>query len=124
MEKGIRVFTFVEGATTKNFNVWYFDCEGTGISRICFATKTCDKLVTAWTDAGELGKAIETLVSETSAGTHMYLLQDNQIIYAAIGKTANYLTDTVWKPEISRMPAINTKGFDCRHDNLVRQISI
>ena len=112
MGKGIRVFTFVEGATTENFNVWYFDYEGTNISRIYFVTKSGDKLVTAWTEAGELGKAIEALASETSADTPMYLVQDNEILYAVIGKTAYYLPDTAMKPEVSQMPEINTEGLD------------
>ena len=110
--KGIRVFTFVEGAVAEDFNVWYFDYEGTSISRIYFVTKSGDKLLTAWTDAGELGKAIEALASETSAESPMYLVQDNEIIYAVIGKTAYYLPDTVMKPEVSQMPEINTEGLD------------
>ena len=110
--KGIRVFTFVEGATTEDFNVWYFDYEGTNISRIYYVTKSGDKLLTAWSEAGELGKAIEALAAETSADTPMYLVQDNEIIYAVIGKTAYYLPDTVMKPEVSQMPEINTEGLD------------
>lgn len=110
--KGIRVFTFVEGATAEEFNVWYFDYEGTSISRIYYVTKSGDKLVTAWSEAGELGNAIEALASETSADTPMYLVQDNEIIYAVIGNTAYYLPDTVWKPEVSQMPAINTEGLE------------
>ncbi|MBQ3165698.1 MAG: hypothetical protein IJC02_14405 [Lachnospiraceae bacterium] len=110
--KGVRVFTFVEGATTKDFNVWYFDSDGTSISRIYFATKSGDKFVTAWTEPGELGKAIESLASKTSADNPMYLAQDNEILYAVIGKTAYYLPDTAMKPEVSQMPAINTEGLD------------
>ena len=110
--KGIRVFTFVEGATSEDFNVWYFEYAGTSISRIYSVTESGNKLVTAWTDAGELGKAIEALASETSADTPMYLVQDNEIIYAVIGKTAYYLPDTVMKPEVSQMPEINTEGLD------------
>lgn len=109
---GIRVFTFVEGAVTEDFNVWYFDYEGTSISRIYSVTRSGDKLLTARTDAGELGKAIEALASETSADTPMYLVQDNEIIYAVIGKTAYYLPDTVMKPKVSQMPEINTEGLD------------
>lgn len=112
LNKGVRVFTFVEGATTTDFNVWYFDYEGTNISRIYFVTKSGDKLVTGWTDAGELGKAIEALASKTSADTPMYLVQDNEILYAVIGKTAYYLPDTVIKPRVSKMPEINTEGLD------------
>ena len=116
--KGIRVFTFVEGANTENldnFGVWYFDYEGTSISRIYSVTKSPkspDKMLTVWTEAGDRGKAIEALASETSADTPMYLVQDNEIIYAVIGNTAYYLPDTVWKPEVSQMPAINTEGLD------------
>ena len=112
MGKGVRVFTFVEGATTEEFNVWYFDYEDTSISRIYYVTKSGDKLVTAWSEAGELGKAIEALASETSADTPMYLVQDNEIIYAVIGDTAYYLPDTVWKPEVSKLPEINTEGLE------------
>ena len=108
---GIRVFTFVEGAVTEDFNVWYFDYEGTSISRIYSVTRSGDKLLTARTDAGELGKAIESLASETSADTPLYLVQDNEIIYAVIGKTAYYLPDTVMKPKVSQMPEINTEGL-------------
>ena len=110
--KGVRVFTFVEGATTTDFNVWYFDYEGTSISRIYYVTKSGDKLLTSWSEAGELGKAIEALASETSADTPMYLVQDNEIIYAVIGDTAYYLPDTVWKPEVSKLPEINTEGLE------------
>ncbi len=110
--KGVRVFTFVEGTTAKDFNVWYFDYEGTSISRIYYVTKSGDKLLTSWSESGELGKAIEALASETSADTPMYLVQDKEIIYAVIGKTAYYLPDTVMKPEVSQMPEINTEGLD------------
>ena len=110
--KGVRVFTFVEGATTTDFNVWYFDYEGTSISRIYYVTKSGDKLLTSWSEAGEVGKAIEALASETSADSPMYLVQDNEIIYAVIGNTAYYLPDTVWKPEVSQMPEINTEGLE------------
>jgi len=110
--KGIRVFTFVEGATTEAFNVWYFDYEDASISRFYYVTKSGDKLVTAWSEAGELGKAIEALASETSADTPMYLVQDNEILYAVIGKTAYYLPGTFMKPEVTQMPEINTDGLE------------
>ena len=110
--KGIRVFNFVEGATTEAFNVWYFDYEDASISRFYYVTKSGDKLVTAWSEAGELGKAIEALAAETSADTPMYLVQDNEILYAVIGKTAYYLPDSFMKPEVPRMPEINTDGLE------------
>lgn len=109
---GVRVFSFVEGATAQNFNVWYFDYDGASISHIYYVTKSGDKLLTAWCEAGELSRAIEALASETSADTPMYLVQDDEIIYAVIGKTAYYLPGTVMKPKVSQMPEIDTEGLD------------
>lgn len=118
--KGVRVFTFVEGATTENFNVWYFDYEGTSISRIYYVTKSGDKLLTAWSDAGELGRAIEALASETSADIPMYLAQDNEIVFAIIGKIAYYLPNfTVMKPEVSQMLEIDTEGMEIKTISLL-----
>lgn len=110
--KGIRVFTFVEGVASEEFNVWYFDYEGTSISRVYYVTKSGDKLVTAWSETGELEKAIESLASETSTEAPMYLVQDNEILYAVIGKTAYYLPGTFMKPEVTQMPEINTDGLE------------
>lgn len=110
--KGIRVFTFIEGTAAEECNVWYFDYEGSGISRIYYTAKSDDRWLTAWSEADELGKAIEALASETSPDTPMYLVQDQEIIYAVIGKTAYYLPGTVIKPEVSQLPAIDTEGLD------------
>lgn len=113
--KGIRVFTFSEGTAAEEFNVWYPDCGENGITRIYHVTKSGDKLLTAWREAGDLGRALEALASETSADTPMYLAQDGEMLFAVIGKTAYYLPDfTVMKPEISQMPAIRTEGLETR----------
>ncbi len=113
--KGIRVFNFVEGATTEdveNFNVWYFDYDGTSISRIYYVTKSPDKMITAWTDAGECGKAIEALASLTSAETPMYLVQDDELLFAVIGDSAYFLPHDVFAPQVEAMPEINTEGLE------------
>ena len=60
----------------------------------------------------KIKKAIESLSSKTSTDTPMYLVQDNETLYAVIGKTAYYLPDTVWKPKVSQMPEINTEGLN------------
>ena len=116
--KGIRVFNFVEGATTEdveNFNVWYFDYDGTSISRIYYVTKSPkspDKMITAWTDAGECGKAIEALSSQTSAETPMYLVHDDELLFAVIGDSAYYLPHSVFEPQVEVMPEISTEDMD------------
>lgn len=110
--KGVRVFTFAEGAAADGYNVWYFDYAGAGISRIYYTAKSGGKLVTAWSEAGELGRAVEALACETSADTPMYLAQDEEILYAVIGKTAYCLPGTVMRPAVSQLPAIDTEGLD------------
>lgn len=111
--KGLRVFTFVEGTTTEDFNVWYFDYDGTSISRIYYVTKSNDKFLVSWSDSGEFGKGIEALASKTSAGTPMYLVQDDEVIYTVIDKTAYYLPGmTTAKPSVSQMPEIKTDGLE------------
>lgn len=116
--KGIRLFTFVEGANTEDFGVWYFDYDGTSISRIYSVSKSPkspDKMLTAWIEAGEVGKAIEALASKTSADSPMYLVQDKEIIYAIIDHTAYYLPDfSVFKPEVSVLPAIDVSDMDTK----------
>lgn len=118
--RGIRVFTFegAEGTAPENFNVWYFDWEGTSISLIYFVTrspKSEDKLLTGWTEAGEFGRAIESLAAETSAEMPMYLVQDGEILYAVIDRTAYYFPDfSALKPEVSVLPAIDVNVVETR----------
>ena len=116
--KGIRVFTFVEGASQEdfeNFGVWYFDYDGTSISRIYFvgkSSKSPDKMVVAWTEAGDRGKAIEALASMTSAETPMYIVKDDELLFAIIGDSAYYLPHDVFAPQVDGMPEINTDGLE------------
>ena len=114
---GIRIFTFAEGAAEENFNVWYFDYEGTSISRIYFVTKSPKsdgKLVTGWTEAGDLGKAIEALSGKTSEETPMHLVQDDELLFAVIGDTAYFLPHDIFEPKVEAMPEIALGNLECK----------
>lgn len=115
--KGIRVFSFSENNTTAEVNVWYFDYEGTSISRYYFVAKSPKsdgKLLTGWTEAGDLGKAIEALSGKTSEETPMYLVQDDELLFAVIGDTAYFLPHDVFEPKVEAMPEIELDGLECR----------
>ena len=114
--KGVRVFSFVEEAAAESFNVWYFDYEDTSISRVYYVTKSGDKLVTAWSEAGNIGKTIEALASLTSEDTPMYLVQYDEMVFAVIGDTAYYLPGfSELTPEVVYMPGIDTAGLDTKN---------
>lgn len=116
-DKGIRVFTFVEGAENPELNVWYLVYEGEHISKIYFTTKSPksdDKYVTGWIEAGEVGRVLEALSEKTSKEEPMYLVQDSEILYAIIGKTAYYLPVSVFEPEVSHLPEIDLDGLDVK----------
>ena len=114
--KGVRVFSFVGEHTPQDFSVWYFDYEDTSISRIYYITKSGEKMVTAWSEAGNLGKAIESLASLTSEDTPMYLAQYNEMIFAVVGKTAYYLPDfSVLTPDVAYMPGIDLAGLEVKN---------
>lgn len=115
--KGIRVFTFVEGVAEENFNVWYVDYEGTSISRFYYVTKSPKsdgKLLVGWTEAGELGKAIEALSGKTSAETPMYLVRDDELLFAVIGDSAYFLPHDVFEPKVKAMPEIALDSLECK----------
>ncbi|MBR4940473.1 MAG: hypothetical protein IKZ19_00530, partial [Clostridia bacterium] len=59
--KGLRVFNFTEGATDDDFSVWYLYFIDGEIYRIYYVSKYEDKFVTAWTEGGDLARAIEAL---------------------------------------------------------------
>lgn len=42
----------------------------------------------------------------------MYLAQDNEILYAIIGKKAYYLPVSIFEPEVSYMPELDLEGLD------------
>ena len=44
----------------------------------------------------------------------MYLVQDSEILYAIIGKTAYYLPVSVFEPEVSHLPEIDLDGLDVK----------
>ncbi len=114
--KSVRVFSFIEETAAENFNVWYFDYEDTSITRIYYVTKSEDKLVTAWSEAGNLGKAIEALASLTSEDTPLYLALHDEMVFAVIGDTAYYLPDfSVLTPEVTYMPGINTVDLETKN---------
>lgn len=113
--KGIRVFSFVEGAENPDTNVWYLLSDGEHISQIYFAVKSPKeegKYVTGWTEAGEAGRALEFLSGLTSEEEPMYLAQDNEILYAIIGKNAYYLPVSIFEPEVSKLPELDLEGLD------------
>ena len=113
--KGIRVFTFVEGATNPDINVWYLVSDGEHISKIYFTVKSPKeegKYVTGWTEVGEAGRVLEALSSLTSPEEPMYLVQDNEIIYAIIGRKAHYLPVSIFEPEVSYLPEMDLEGLD------------
>ena len=113
--KGIRVFSFVEGTENPDINVWYLVSDGEHISQIYFISKSPKsegKYVTGWTEAGEAGRVLEALSSLTSKEEPMYLVQDNEIIYAIIGRKAHYLPVSIFEPEVSYLPEMDLEGLD------------
>lgn len=111
--KGIRVFSFSEGTKPEDVNIWYLDYEGDSISHICFVTKSDEHYLTSWREAGELGRALEALSGLTSIEEPMYLVQDSEMVFAVIEKTAYFLPDfSVFKPTVSYMPEIDLDGLE------------
>jgi len=110
--KGIRVFSFAKGTDTADaFNVWYFARENGHIARIYAVTESNGKFVTAHFAADELGRAIESLAEKTSHAEPMYLVHDDEMIFAVIGETAYYLPGfTSFVPQSDGMPAIDFDG--------------
>lgn len=113
--KGIRVFSFVEGTENPDINVWYLVSDGEHISKIYFTVKSPKaegKYVTGWMEAGDVGRALESLSGMTSKEEPMYLAQDNEIAYAVIGEKAYYLPVSIFEPEVSHLPDLDLEGLD------------
>jgi len=113
--KGIRVFSFVEGTINPELNVWYLVYEGEHISKIYYISKSPKsdgEYLTGWMEAGELGCVLEALSGMTSKDEPMYLAQDDEIIYAIIGKKAYYLPVSVFEPAVSHLPEMDLDGLE------------
>ena len=113
--KGIRVFSFVEGTINPELNVWYLIYEGEHISKIYYTSKSPKsdgEYLTGWMEAGELGCVLEALSGMTSKDEPMYLAQDDEIIYAIIGKKAYYLPVSVFEPAVSHLPEMDLDGLE------------